>query len=193
MTKPKLKAQSQTREFSGHHMLLHAANLLAEKASFEEEGRFNHCLAAMTMSSLAVEALLNAVGKRSVPDWGTFERANPGEKIRQLHGVLNFSYDPKVQPWETLRTIGKFRNSIAHVKPEPVSEVRHFSDPAPPDILFARPLSKIEREITVGNARRYVDAVQSLKRILCDALPVGRRSGIYVDSWGGSTTNVEDV
>lgn len=167
-------------------MLLHASELQLEVAKQSENGRFNHCLAAMTMTSLAVEALVNAVGSRVIEDWASFERLNPFEKLEQLRGKLGFGFDPTQAPWCTLRYLGGFRNDIAHLKPEAVEETTRFAESAANKFFFHTPLSKLEKEITVGNATRSLEAVQALKGILTDALPVELRFGIYADAWSGS-------
>ena len=191
MDKPRLVKQKQSREFFGHHILLHAAGLQLDAAKQLEAGRFNNCLAAMTMSALAVEALLNAVGSKVANDWECFERLNPPEKLWELQRELGFTYEPTKNPWSTLQWLAGFRNDIAHAKPELVEELKHFVEPAPNKLLFGKPLSKLVQEITLGNASRSFEAVQSLKRILTDALPVARRSGIYADAWSGSTEEAE--
>ena len=57
--------------------------------------------------------------------------------------------------------------------------------------LFHSPKSELERQITVGNARRAHNAVNTLKTLLTDALPMEKRFGIYVDAWSGNTQVVE--
>jgi len=53
---------------------------------------------------------------------------------------------------------------------------------------FEPPLSRLEREITLGNAKRTHAAVERLKHMLAEALPEEARFGIDADMWHGSTT-----
>ena len=69
--------KTQARESFARHMLLHAAGRQLEEAEANEVGRFNKCLASMVLSSLAIEALGNAVGSRVASDWPAFERLSP--------------------------------------------------------------------------------------------------------------------
>lgn len=186
-----LLQQTQTREFFGHHMLLHASKLQRQSAEQSEVGRFNHCLASMTLTALAVEALLNAVGSRVVSDWATFERLRPLEKLESLQAALGFSYEPSKNPWQTLRFLAGFRNDIAHTKPQVVEETKRFTEAAATKHLFDTPLSKLEKQITLGNAKCTLEAVQALKGILTDAMPVTQRFGIYCDAWSGGTSAAE--
>ncbi|MGQ0598338.1 hypothetical protein [Aquabacterium sp.] len=193
MEKQKLLQQTQSRDFFGHHMLLHASELQVATAKASEDGRFNHCLAAMTMTSLAIEALANAVGGRIVENWAAFERLSPLEKIVHLQEKLGFEYDLTKSPWPTIRYLCGFRNDIAHAKPEAVEETKIFSEVAASKFLFHTPLSRLEKEITVGNATRSLEAVQNLKGILTDALPAELRFGIYADAWSGDTSSTSNA
>lgn len=179
--------KTQEREFSAHHMLLHAAELAIEEAEKSRVGRFNKCLSAMVMSSLAVEALANAVGSRLITDWTIFERLSPLKKIGVIVKELTITYDPKIEPWSSVRWLAGFRNDIAHAKPELVQEEKLLPEVALGKTLFDSPQSRIEREITLGNARRAHTAVTAVKKILADSLPVEKRLGIYCDAWSGST------
>lgn len=183
--------RTQEREFFAHHMLLHAAEIEIDEAQKTQAGRFNKCLAAMVMSSLAVEALANAVGSRVISDWPTFEQLSPLRKIDSLVKELSIAYDPKKEPWSAIRCLAGFRNDIAHPKPELIQEEKILPDVALGKTLFDSPQSRIEREITLGNARRAHTAVSTLKKILTDSLPPEKRFGIYCDSWSGSTGMAE--
>lgn len=190
MTSPPLFRKTEERTFFAHHMLLHAAQLEIEDAEASELGRFNKCLAAMVMSALAVEALANAVGSRVSDDWATFEQLRPYEKIDLLVDRLGIQRDTLKEPWTTLHYLhylGGFRNDIAHPKPEELLSERVLPQAGLTRTAFDAPLSKLEREITPGNAKRAYAAVHTLKGLLTDALPAVDRFGIYVDMWHGST------
>jgi hypothetical protein len=184
-----LFCKTEERTFFAHHMLLHAADLAIVDAEATEVGRFNKCLSAMVMTALAVEALANAVGSRVVSDdWSAFERLRPHEKIDTLVTTLGITRDTTEQPWTTLQYLGGFRNDIAHAKPEAVVKQRVTPEVGLTKTAFDKPLSALEREITLGNAKRTLAAVQKLKGLLTKALPPDARFGIYGDMWHGSTT-----
>ena len=188
MNKPQLFRKTEERTFFAHHMLLHAASLAIADAEATEVGRFNKCLSAMVMTALAVEALANAVGTKVVEDWLTFERLRPNEKIDMLVEKLSVHRDAGKEPWTTLRYLSGFRNDIAHPKPEDVVRERLLPEAGLTKTTFDTPLSALEREITLGNAKRTYAAVQALKGLLTDALPPDARFGIYADMWHGSTS-----
>jgi hypothetical protein len=187
MNAPLLLRNSQEREFFAHHMLLHASELALAEAESSQVGRFNKCLSAMVMTALSIEALANAVGSRAVTDWPTFERMRPLEKLDLLVTELEIRRDESSDPWPTLVYLAGFRNDIAHAKPEPVKRTRELPEAALAKRLFDAPRSRLEREVTLGNAKRCHGAVHLLKGILTDALPDNKRFGIYADMWSEST------
>lgn len=187
MNIPQLFRKTQEREFFAHHMLLHAAEREIEDAKKSDVGRFNKCLAAMVLSALAIEALANAVGSRVASDWAAFERLNPLEKLDSLASELAFTYETTKEPWSAITQLARFRNDIAHPKPELVLEEKLLPEVALGKTLFDSPQSQIERQITLGNAERAHKAVHALKAILTDNLPEDKRFGIYADMWSGST------
>lgn len=188
MTTPPMFRKSEEREFFAHHMLLHAASLEIAEAEASEHGRFNKCLASIVMTALAVEALANAVGSRVADDWLTYERLRTHEKIDFLVEHFAIQRASTNEPWITLHFLRGLRNDLAHAKPETITKELVLPEAGLTRTAFSRPLSKLEREITLGNARRAYAAVHALKGLLTDALPPEARFGIYVDMWSGSTS-----
>lgn len=188
MNQVQLFRKIEERTFFAHHMLLHAAELEIADAEATERGRFNKCLAAMVMTALAVEGLANAVGSRVATDYPTFERLRPHEKLDFLVENLQISRNSAAEPWTTLQFLGGFRNDIAHPKPELVTKESVLPEVGLTKTSFQTPLSALEREVTVGNAKRVFAAVRELKGLLTDAMPAEARFGIYADMWHGSTS-----
>ena len=140
------------------------------------------------MAALAVEALLNAVGSRVAPDWTSYEKLKPHEKVDELLRLLSIAADPDQSPWPIIRFIHGFRNDIAHPKPENVEESITLPEHAADKFLFRTPMSILEREITPGKAKRALSGVLELKGILTDALAPELRFGIYADAWSHSVS-----
>ena len=98
MNQPQKLVRTQKKTFSAHHMLMNAAFLQLEAARETENSQFNSLLAALTLSSLSVEALANSVGERVVPDWRDFESLSPLGKLRLLAEKLSIEFDRNVEP-----------------------------------------------------------------------------------------------
>lgn len=188
MNQSQLFRKVEERTFFAHHMLLHAAELEIVEAEATERGRFNKCLAAMVMTALAVEGLANAVGSRVATDYPAFERLRPHKKIDFLVEKFQIPRDKAKDPWTTLQFLGRFRNDIAHPKPELVMKESVILEGGSTKTSFGTPLSALEREVTVGNTKRAFAAVHELKGLLTDAMPQEARFGIYADMWHGSTS-----
>jgi len=167
-------------------MLLHAADLQVLEAEASEDGRFNKCLAALVLTSLAIEALINAVGSRAAESWLAFEKLKLHEKIEYLVKELQVQRDTTKEPWTTVRFLTGFRNDIAHAKPQQLETSILLPEAAIAKLTFDPPRSTLEREITVGNARRAHTAVYALKGIFTYALPAEKQFGIYTDGWAES-------
>jgi hypothetical protein len=170
------------RTYSAHHALQHIAARAADAAEKEERGSFNNALVAITLSAFSIEAMANAIGDRIVPHWVDFESASPFAKSRLMAEHLQIQYMPDAEPWQSVRWLGKFRNRIAHAKPEKILD-ESFTDGSSFEIVGEKPDSKIEAEITPANARRAVSAVESLKDLLCDRIPADQRFGMNIDGW----------
>jgi hypothetical protein len=184
MTTTALVQRTQARDFSAHHILLNAARCSIQVAESSEVGRFNNCLVAMTMTALAVEALVNAVGKRIASDWDAFVWLRPEAKLQTLRTLLAYNGDLADPPWPALHEIKLFRDAIAHAKPEAISTSNIVKASEAHRVTF--PESELEKQITLHNAKRMFDAVEQLKMFLHSHLPDELRPGIYVDGWVGS-------
>ncbi len=174
-------------------MLLGAARAALEDAENKKPGWFYAELMAMTMSALAVEALCNAIGERVVVDWKDFESAAPTAKLRILCEKLGIDYDVKQEPWSTARWLHGFRNEVAHAKPQLVKESYVWTREEYEKRQTEEPRSKLERKITLENARRAVKRISELKNLLCERIPVEDRFGLYSDMWTGSAQLVKDA
>jgi hypothetical protein len=137
---------------------------------------------------LAVEALSNAIGDRIVPDWKDFETASPSAKVRLLAERLDLPYSTSSEPWRTICWLGKFRNLVAHPKPEPLLEDQFITESDAAKRPDDPPKSRLERQVTVGNAKRAFEAVVNVKTLLCEKIPAEDSFGLYSDGWSTSTS-----
>jgi hypothetical protein len=72
-------------------------------------------------------------------------------------------YKKEAEPWATARWLVRFRNLIAHAKPEFLREEILMTRDQHDSRLFDPPKSKLEKEITLGNAKRALDAAEALR------------------------------
>ncbi len=171
------------RHFSAHHMLIGVARAALEDAKLKQPGWFYNQLVVITFSSLSVEAICNSIGDRVIPEWKDFESSSPIAKLRLLCDHLKIQYDNGKEPWASARWLYKFRNLIAHAKPEFVQEEKVISRAEYDNRQTEFPKSKLEKEITFGNANRALKTAESIKDILCANVPADNAFGLYSDAW----------
>jgi hypothetical protein len=167
-------------------MFIGAARVALEDAKKKQPGWFYSELTAMVMSALAVEALANAFGKRLVDDWEDFEASSPMAKLRLVCQELALEFDQQKEPWSTIKWLSKFRNLIAHAKPELVTEDYISTRDEYEKKLMEMPKSALERKITLKDAGRAYYGVEKLKEILSAKVPPEESFGLYSDSCLGS-------
>ncbi|MHA6265001.1 hypothetical protein ACXYMO_17515 [Arenibacterium sp. CAU 1754] len=79
--------------------------------------------ACLLFSAFSIEAKINFVGWK-VLEKGWPERANLREKIDLLNEILGLDLNWGTKPLQTLAKLKKFRDTIAHGKPEIVDETK---------------------------------------------------------------------
>ena len=89
--------------------------------SGQTDGVYHDMMAALVFCAFSVEAKVNFVGWRCLQS-GWPERANLREKIELLNKVLSLDLSWGVEPWQTLLQLKRFRDTLAHGKPEVIDE-----------------------------------------------------------------------
>jgi len=177
----------QERNFSAHHMLIRVASRANERAKKHEPGWMYDELTAMTFSALAIEALCNSIGDRVFDEWDDFESSSPNAKLRLLTGRLGVKYVKDEEPWATARWLVKFRNLVAHAKPEVIVEEKLINQEEYDERLFDAPKSKLEKWINEANADRAVRGAEQIKDVLIGNMPSEETLGLTADAWSGRT------
>ena len=174
------------RVYSAHHTFLRIARQALIQAEIPVAWRDNAFL-AITLSALSIEGFCNGLGALDIERWERdFESCSPRAKLRLLCMEFDLEFNPDVQPWADALWLIKIRNRIAHPKLEPINIVARVSTQAEANAKHREmPLSKIEQECTVENARRALNAVDALIAYFADKAPNGL--DLRFDSWSAST------
>jgi hypothetical protein len=186
------------RDFKPHHFLIYAARVGledAEKVTKEEKGLSTwtpHELTAIIFSAFALEAIGNSFGEKLIKRWKDFEYSSPIAKMRIVCAQLNIDPDFEGEPWATALWLVTFRNGVAHAKPSfietdeiiPASEYNFWH-------LHSDPQSKIEKQITLENARRAVKAIQEILNLFYLKIKPEERGGLFFESVSGAAYHVE--
>ena len=181
---------TKERRFSAHHMLLGAARMSLEDANKKKPGWFYNELITITFCALALEALCNAFGERFIENWSDFESSTPIAKLRIICSQLNIEADFTKEPWSRAVWVIRFRNKIAHAKPEFLEQNEIWSRDEFDDLREEAPKSKLEKQISLNNANKAYEAAVAIKKALCDGIPVEQQHGLRSDGWSGVSRQV---
>jgi hypothetical protein len=180
------------RPFSLHHALIREAGAAVKHAKEKLPGYGDRPLTAIILCCHAIEAICNAVGDRVVTDWKAFERTSPSAKLWSLCELLNVKHDNNQEPWSTVLWLLRQRNAIAHAKPQRVEITHVWSRDEYDHRRLDDPISDLERQLTLGNAKRSLGATKEVLLRLTEVIPDEDSFGLYSDSWEGSASAMND-
>lgn len=81
----------------------------------EHRGLALDCMSCLIALAFSVEALLNFVGNKKVPDWK--ERAPFNTKLKLLETKLSLKLDRGAEPYLTMKRLKDARDKMAHGQP----------------------------------------------------------------------------
>lgn len=163
---------TQRRHYSAHKMLLRTAEDLLLGKKYEERFCSDGDFIALVMSSLAIESLCNTVGDIIIKDWKDYESNNPKAKIRLICMELKIPYEKDDEPFKGLHWLIRFRNNIAHAKPEPLFDESSISRDEYIELQSTDGVqSKLEKMITIESAENAINSVRKLEEMIADRLP----------------------
>ena len=119
MTKAHVKRQ---RELRIHAELWHTADFLLEAGQLRPDGAAHQFRASLVFRAFYLEAFLNWLGPKLISHWRYLERLSPREKLDLLADQIQLKPDYGTRPWQVVKDIFGFRNTIAHGKPEELED-----------------------------------------------------------------------
>lgn len=185
MNKTSVKVDSQ-RHYAPHHLLFAIASTALEDAESDRPGKVHYITMAITFSALALEALANSFGERFLKNWPNIERKSTIEKFVAITKALALPIDINKEPWSTAVWLANLRNAIVHAKPEHI-HIRCML-PYAAYVAYEKqhsfcPNANLEKQLTIGNARRATKQARSIKYKLLKVLPSKHLEGLLADGW----------
>lgn len=116
-----------TREVRTFVDLAHGADVLIMKTEQEEKGSYYTTMSALLLTAFTFEAYLNHLGDKTIKFWEEIEPINVMDKYSVLCKNLNICPDFSKRPYQTLKSLFKFRNAIAHGKSQILQETKEVS------------------------------------------------------------------
>lgn len=140
--------------------LNHGVNVLIQKTEEEEKGSYYTTMGALLLSAFTFEAYLNHLGDRTLKFWSEIESIKVMEKYAVLCKHLNLSPDFSRRPNQTLSSLFRFRNAIAHGKSQILEETKEVSSQDEP--YRHSPKAHWEEYCTLDNAKRAKDDISKV-------------------------------
>jgi hypothetical protein len=178
--------RTQERYFSAHHDFLRLASFELHEAEEKQDVLYDRALVAITFSALAMEAFANAAGTKIVGDWDDFDKLSPFVKLKFLATYCKLEPDMGKEPWQTLRSLHKFRNEIAHPKSEQINKTVELTDQAEINTFPDPPKSNFEARVNLEFAQKAYKAMRTIQELICSAIPEQNVEGLRSDSWIGT-------
>lgn len=172
-------------------MYLRANSLIALEAAedADKSGKpsFYHRMNAMLLSALCLESFINywgpeiLLGRTDLSSWHTcwkrVERRGPRKKVEAICEMGKLTVpDFLCEPFKTMGRMFEYRNNLAHGKTEHL--VGNETSP-----LW-------ERECTIENARKFVQATEEIADWLCSRSDCDNPMGSS-DAWSGTYAEIE--
>ena len=152
-----------TREVRTFVDLNHGAKVLIQTAQEVPKGNYYTTMGALLLTAFTFEAYLNHLGQKLFKFWGEIESIRVLGKYMVLCKELDITPDFSVRPNQTLKSLFKFRNAIAHGKSQVLEETKEESSKDDP--YDHTPKAHWEEYCTLDNARR---ASQDIEKIITE-------------------------
>jgi hypothetical protein len=103
--------------------LWHTSWCLLKSGQENEVGSTHQFRASLVFTAFALEAYLNHIGAILFKSWETIERKlTPNEKLTLICEHLKIDMDWSARPWQTVKALMRYRNSLAHGRGDKLTE-----------------------------------------------------------------------
>lgn len=174
-----------SREIRTFVDLNHGADVLIQKTVDEKKGSYYTTMGALLLTAFTFEAYLNHLGDRTLKFWSEIESIKVMDKHAVLCKHFNLSPDFSHRPYQTLRSLFKFRNAIAHGKSQILEETKEASSQDEP--YRHTPIAHWEEYCTHENAIRAQEDISEVIKELHIAAGLGDYPFTYGTGIGSLT------
>lgn len=110
------------REVKTYTELWHTSWCLLEQGREQERGCAHQFRASIVFTAFTMEAYLNHIGPQIFKCWDSIENLPPTKKLNIIAEKLNVQVDYGKHPWQVMKNLFSFRNTIAHGKSKMIKE-----------------------------------------------------------------------
>jgi hypothetical protein len=167
---PQTVKVTKTRDFRAHALIWHTSGWLLDAGQEKEQGSFHQFLASLVFTAFALEAYLNWLGEQLFPHWKYLDKLSPLERLQLVSDHLETELSHGSRPFQTVKALFKFRNSVAHAKPELLKEETLEVDDEHLDMNLGKFIrSEWEQYCNATNAERSREDVKNIINRLHEA------------------------
>ncbi|HLP07565.1 MAG TPA: hypothetical protein VK178_05330 [Opitutaceae bacterium] len=188
MKKPQVRVRKE-RHYRPHTEFYHAVWVHLEHVRERQPGCFYSMLSALMMSAFTIEAYLNYVGPLVEPSWDDFEKAAPLAKLRHVAAMLRIEVDDGCRPMQTIVDLFRFRNRMAHPRPDHVVEDHLSTDDEYQNEFYTEPRPKWFKFATEANGRRCYEDVGRIVETINSRLPHPEPLPLTDMGWSGRASS----
>jgi len=143
---------SGTREVRTFVILNHGVDVLIKKTEEDEKGSNYTAMGALLLTAFTFEAYLNHLGEMRIKLWKETESIRVMAKYNILCKDVDLTPDFTRPPYQTLASLFKFRNAIAHGRSKVLVETKEVS--SKDERYKHTPKAHWEEYCTLNNAKR---------------------------------------
>ena len=140
--------------------LNHSSNVLISKSKQEKRGSYHTTMAAILMAAFTFEAYLNHLGEMKIKFWDRIESVRIMDKYMILCKEFDVNPDFSKLPYQTLKLLFKFRNSIAHGRSKVLQETKKVDPDSDP--YDHNPKTEWEEFCNLENAEKSKSDVEKI-------------------------------
>lgn len=162
------KGQREVRTFAD---LNHAAWVMIQKSDENVQGSRYTNMAALLFAAFTFEAYLNHLGQERIEFWSNIDSVKVMDKYACLCKNLRVNPDFSKRPYQTLTTLFRFRNSVAHGRTQILKSEKIVS--SKDDAWSHSPKTDWEEYCTGANAKRAKADIEKVVTELHKAAGLG--------------------
>jgi hypothetical protein len=163
----RIKAKvSRSRYVNMFGELLHANYVLLENATRQNSGYFYELMSCLVFTAFKYEAFINHLGYILFPNWNEWEREKNPDKQNAILTKLELPIDIGRRPFQTLHDLFNVRDSLAHGKPELLTDDSVTEYGSREQLRRKKPLTKWESLCTLKFAKRAYDDTEEIADLL---------------------------
>ena len=171
--KPKVRV-SKKRTVTMYVEMWQGSEILLRRAQSDTAGNYWVLMSALLLTAFTFESYLNHIGPQLFKSWNALERLGPLEKLEIVCEKFGISFPPGERPLQSIVTLFKFRNDLAHGKDEVLSTSELRDNETMHTSLGEQPKAKWEKTIAWETVKQLrADLEQVIRKLHVAADPEG--------------------